>query len=77
MIWWPRQMPATGYLSAKTRVASMALVTTAGSPGPFERNTASGASAVTCWWVKPDGTTSMSKPSAASRRRMFHFTPKS
>ena len=66
MIWWPRQMPKTGTLPSNSRHAVARAATAAGSPGPFERKTPSGARASTSAPVVAAGTTSTWQPARTS-----------
>ena len=71
-------MPKSGiFLAMISRVALMAYVQGAGSPGPLERKTPSGFMASTSSTGVCAGTTVTRMPRSTSMRRMLVFTPKS
>ena len=70
-------MPNTGVLPISFRMLACCVCSGSGSPGPFERNTPSGASASTSSAEVSAGTTVTRQPECTSRRRMFRLIPKS
>ena len=72
----PRQIPNTGTLPIRPAIWSAAYCASAGSPGPFDKNTPAGSRASTSAAAVPAGTTS-TRPSWANWRRMVVLTPKS
>ena len=75
-------MPNTGTFPISSRAACAVAPTWVGSPGPFEKNTPSGAapscpSASTRLAGVSHGTTTVSHPTAASPFAMPRFSPQS
>src|SRR5437016_5813725 len=70
-IWWPRQMPKVGTpVSMMSRMTGTAYSpVAAGSPGPLERNTPSGLSAMMSSPEVWAGTTGNRQPETTARRR--------
>ena len=54
-IWWPRQMPKTGFLPSNAATVSRMPGTASGSPGPLVRKMPSGSSASTVAGRRPGG----------------------
>src|ERR1700738_1231048 len=76
-IWWPRQMPKVGIsLSMMSRITGTAYSpVAAGSPGPLERKTPSGLSAMTSAAGACARTTPTLPPFPGSWRRMLRLVP--
>src|ERR1700731_4227170 len=75
-IWWPRQMPNTGFFSISARITGTAYApVAAGSPGPLERKMPSGLSARMSAASVRAGTTVTVQPSPASWRRRLRLMP--
>src|SRR5689334_11631947 len=70
-------MPKRGVLPRSVLIVSIAYVTGAGSPGPFERNTPSGLSDRISSALVAAGTTVTRQPESTRHRRMLRFNPRS
>ena len=70
-------MPKVGTRSSSSRriTGTAYSPVAAGSPGPFERKTPSGASAMTSSALAVAGTTVTLQPAFARSRRMLRLTP--
>ena len=74
----PKQIPKNGIPACRTCWSTTTrLSATAGSPGPLEKNTASGFSAVTCSKLVRAGTTCTRIPRSAIRRGVIALIPRS
>ena len=77
IIWCPRQMPNTGTLPSSCSTWAYVPSTASGSPGPFDRNTPSGAMVSTSAAGVSHGTQVTPQPARTRFSRMERFAPQS